>query len=173
MRTIASPRRSPADGRALPSDRAVRPRDARHDRWLLFGGSWGSTLILAYAERYPDRVSEIVIPSVTTTRRSETDWLYRGVARFFPAEWERFRAGAGAADRPAGLCAHLRALLRARRVAGGRHPAARCGVPGGHPGRPDPRPPRSQLPARHRLGTRPRVAGRARGSHRRLGAPRQ
>jgi proline iminopeptidase len=65
------------------------------DRWLLFGGSWGSTLILAYAERYPDRVSEIVIPSVTTNRRSETDWLYRGVARFFPAEWERFRAGAG------------------------------------------------------------------------------
>jgi proline iminopeptidase len=65
------------------------------DRWLLFGGSWGSTLILAYAERYPDRVSEIVIPSVTTNRRSETDWLYRGVARFFPAEWERFLAGAG------------------------------------------------------------------------------
>jgi proline iminopeptidase len=86
------------------------------DRWLLFGGSWGSTLILAYAGRYPDRVSEIVIPNVTTTRRSES---------------------------------------------------------GGHPGDPDPRPPRSQLPARHRLGTRPRVAGRAPGSHRRLGAPRQ
>jgi proline iminopeptidase len=68
------------------------------DRWLLFGGSWGSTLILAYAERHPDRVSEIIIPSVTTTRRSETDWLYRGVARFFPEEWERFRAGAGAGE---------------------------------------------------------------------------
>ena len=63
------------------------------DRWLLFGGSWGSTLILAYAERHPDRVSEIVILAVTTTRRSEIDWLYRGVGRFFPEEWERFRAG--------------------------------------------------------------------------------
>jgi proline iminopeptidase len=61
-------------------------------RWLLYGYSWGSTLLLAYAERHPDRVSEIVISAVTTTRRSEIDWLYRGVGRFFPAEWERFRA---------------------------------------------------------------------------------
>ncbi|WP_110945451.1 prolyl aminopeptidase [Streptomyces avicenniae] len=64
------------------------------DRWLLYGGSWGSTLILAYAEQHPERVSEIVIASVTTTRRSEIDWLYRGVGRFFPEEWERFLAGA-------------------------------------------------------------------------------
>ena len=62
------------------------------ERWLLFGGSWGSTLILAYAERHPERVSEIVILGVTMTRRSEIDWLYRGVGRFFPEEWERFRA---------------------------------------------------------------------------------
>ncbi len=64
------------------------------DRWLLHGGSWGSTLLLAYAEQYPERVSEIVVASVTTTRRSETDWLYRGVGRFFPEQWERFLAGA-------------------------------------------------------------------------------
>lgn len=63
-------------------------------RWLLYGGSWGSTLILAYAERHPERVSEIVIAGVTTTRRSEIDWLYRGVGRFFPEQWERFLAGA-------------------------------------------------------------------------------
>jgi proline iminopeptidase len=61
------------------------------ERWLLSGGSWGSTLILAYAERHPERVSEIVISSVTTSRRLELEWLYRGVARFFPEEWERFR----------------------------------------------------------------------------------
>ncbi|HEX5493595.1 MAG TPA: prolyl aminopeptidase [Mycobacteriales bacterium] len=72
-------------------------------RWLLTGGSWGSTLILAYAERYPERVSEVVISGVTTTRRSEIDWLYRGVARFFPAEWERFRAGVPEADRDGDL----------------------------------------------------------------------
>jgi proline iminopeptidase len=69
------------------------------DRWSLSGASWGSTLLLAYAERHPDRVSEIVIAAVTTTRRSEIDWLYRGVGRFFPAEWERFAAGVPAADR--------------------------------------------------------------------------
>ncbi|MFD0369455.1 prolyl aminopeptidase [Streptomyces sp. NPDC059071] len=69
------------------------------DRWLLYGGSWGSTLILAYAETHPDRVTEIVIPSVTTTRRSETAWLYEGVGRFFPEAHERFRDGVdGAPD---------------------------------------------------------------------------
>jgi proline iminopeptidase len=62
------------------------------ERWLLFGGSWGSTLSLAYAERHPERVSEIILVAVTTTRRVEIDWLYRGVGRFFPEEWERFRA---------------------------------------------------------------------------------
>jgi proline iminopeptidase len=45
------------------------------DRWLLLGGSWGSTLILANAEQYPSRVSGIVLNGVTTTRRSEIDWL--------------------------------------------------------------------------------------------------
>ncbi len=75
------------------------------ERWLLFGGSWGSTLVLAYAERYPHRVSEIVIPAVTTTRRSETDWLYRGVGRFFPAEWDRFRAAVPEAERDGDLVA--------------------------------------------------------------------
>jgi proline iminopeptidase len=72
------------------------------DRWLLYGGSWGSTLILVYAQSYPERVSEIVISAVTTTRRSETDWLYRGVGRFFPEQWERFRAGAAGAAGAAG-----------------------------------------------------------------------
>ena len=64
------------------------------ERWLLYGGSWGSTLILAYAERYPERVSEIVILGATTSRLSEIDWLYRGLDRVFPQEWEQFRAGA-------------------------------------------------------------------------------
>jgi len=75
------------------------------DRWLLHGGSWGSTLSLAYAERHPERVSALVIPSVTTGRRSEIDWLYRGVGRFFPAEWERFRAGVPEDERDGDLLA--------------------------------------------------------------------
>jgi proline iminopeptidase len=60
------------------------------ERWLVSGGSWGSTLALAYAQRYPARVSEIVLNAVTTSRRSEAKWLYGGLARFFPEAWERF-----------------------------------------------------------------------------------
>lgn len=60
------------------------------ERWLVFGGSWGSTLALAYAETYPERTSEMILFGVTTGRHSEVDWLFRGgVARFFPAQWER------------------------------------------------------------------------------------
>ncbi|MDH6131987.1 proline iminopeptidase [Kitasatospora sp. MAA4] len=73
------------------------------DRWLLYGGSWGSTLTLAYAQTHPERVSEIVIAAVTTTRRSEIDWLYRGVGRFFPEQWERFLAGAPGTPRDGDL----------------------------------------------------------------------
>lgn len=62
-------------------------------KWLLHGWSWGSTLLLAYAEQHPERVSEIVIPAVTTTRRSEIDWLYRGAGQIFPEAWDLFRAG--------------------------------------------------------------------------------
>ncbi|MFC9652718.1 MULTISPECIES: prolyl aminopeptidase [unclassified Streptomyces] len=81
------------------------------DRWLLYGGSWGSTLILAYAEIYPERVSDIVISAVTTTRRSETDWLYRGVGRFFPEQWERFLAGAPGTPRDGDIVAAYARLM--------------------------------------------------------------
>jgi proline iminopeptidase len=70
------------------------------DRWLVTGGSWGTTLGLVYAERYPHRVSEMMFSAISTTRRSELGWLYRGAARFFPEEWERFRRGGGDDDLP-------------------------------------------------------------------------
>lgn len=81
------------------------------ERWLLFGGSWGSTLILAYAERHPEHVSEIVITGVTVSRRSDIDWLYHGVGRFFPEEWERFRAGVPEAERAGDLVAAYARLV--------------------------------------------------------------
>ena len=60
------------------------------ERWLVFGGSWGSTLALAYAESHPERVSELVLFGVTTGRHSEIDWLFRsGLQPLFPAQWER------------------------------------------------------------------------------------
>jgi proline iminopeptidase len=68
------------------------------DRWLVRAGSWGCTLALAYALRHPDRLSEIVLSAVSLTRRKEIDWLYGGVSRFFPEEYERFVAEAGTAD---------------------------------------------------------------------------
>lgn len=81
------------------------------ERWMLYGGSWGSTLILAYAQRYPERVSEIVIVGVTTTRRDEIDWLYRGVARLVPGPWEAFRDGVPPGERDGNLPAAYDRLL--------------------------------------------------------------
>ena len=83
------------------------------DRWLLTGGSWGTTLALVYAERYPHRVSQIMLSAITTTRRSEIGWLYRGVARFFPQEWERFRDGAGGTGQDGDLVAAYARLMEA------------------------------------------------------------
>nr|WP_199789502.1 prolyl aminopeptidase [Sorangium cellulosum] len=68
------------------------------DRWLVWGGSWGVTLALAYAQRYPGRVGAMVLVSVTMTRPRDVRWLYRHAGRLFPAEWARFRAGGGGAD---------------------------------------------------------------------------
>jgi proline iminopeptidase len=73
------------------------------DRWLVLGGSWGSTLGLAYAERHPDRVSELVLFAIATTRRREVEWITRDVGRVFPGQWARFRDGVPAADRNGSL----------------------------------------------------------------------
>jgi proline iminopeptidase len=80
-------------------------------RWLLCGGSWGATLALAYAEQHPERVSEMVLSSITTSRRTETAWLYGGAARFFPEAYERFRTALPACDRHGDLVgAYARAM---------------------------------------------------------------
>jgi proline iminopeptidase len=81
------------------------------DRWVIYGGSWGTTLGLAYAEAFPSRVRAMVFAGVTTTRRSEIDWLYRGMAPLCPEEWERFRAGVPADVPDEGLVAAYNALM--------------------------------------------------------------
>ncbi len=61
------------------------------DRWQVFGGSWGSTLALAYAQSHPDRVTELVLRGIFMGRRKELDWLYRfGTSEIFPEAWEKF-----------------------------------------------------------------------------------
>ena len=58
------------------------------DRWQVFGGSWGSTLALAYAQAHPERVTELVLRGIFTVRRKEYDWLYRfGTNQLFPDAW--------------------------------------------------------------------------------------
>jgi proline iminopeptidase len=62
------------------------------ERWVILGGSWGSTLSLAYAEDHPDAVAAMVLWGVTTGRRSEADWLFRdGLEPLFPEQWEQRR----------------------------------------------------------------------------------
>ncbi len=63
------------------------------DRWVILGLSWGTTLALAYAQTYPDRVRALVLGLVTTTSRREVEWITEDMGRIFPREWDRF-AGA-------------------------------------------------------------------------------
>ena len=61
------------------------------EKWMLFGGSWGSGLAVEYAERHPERVSNLVLVAFWLMGRTEVDWLYRGgVASVFPDQWDRF-----------------------------------------------------------------------------------
>jgi proline iminopeptidase len=81
------------------------------ERWLVIGGSWGSTLALAYTERFPERVSEMVLFSVVTTSRREVLWVTRDVGRYFPEEWARFRDGVPATERDGDLVGAYYGLL--------------------------------------------------------------
>jgi proline iminopeptidase len=62
------------------------------DHWTILGLSWGTTLGLAYAQLYPQRVSALVLGLVTTTSRREVDWVTRGIGCVFPQEWDCFAA---------------------------------------------------------------------------------
>ena len=60
------------------------------ERWLLTGVSWGTTLALAYAQAYPERISEIVLAAVTTTSRDEVKWITETIGCIFPEAWSEF-----------------------------------------------------------------------------------
>ncbi len=81
------------------------------ERWLILGSSWGTTLGLAYAQRHPERVSAMVLNGVTTTRRSEIDWLYRGLGARLPEAFERFRQGVPEGERDSDLVEAYRRRL--------------------------------------------------------------
>ena len=71
------------------------------DKWMVFGGSWGSTLSLAYAQTHPDRVTELVLRGIFLFDQYELDWLYRdgGAAALYPDKWEEFLAPIAEDDR--------------------------------------------------------------------------
>jgi proline iminopeptidase len=81
------------------------------DRWLIFGGSWGSTLALIYAQRYPDRLLGLILRGIFLCRRHEIQWFYQsGASRIFPDHWHDFIAPIPAAERHDMVAAYYKRL---------------------------------------------------------------
>jgi len=78
--------------------------------WLVFGGSWGSTLALAYGEAHPDRCTGFILRGVFLCRRSEIDWFLYGLRNLFPEPWETFAGAIPGAERGDLLGAYYRRL---------------------------------------------------------------
>lgn len=84
------------------------------EQWLVFGGSWGSTLALAYAETYPERVSALIVRGIFTATREEAHWYYQfGASQMFPDKWECFLAPIPEAERGDLITAYNRRLTGA------------------------------------------------------------
>jgi len=79
-------------------------------QWLVFGGSWGSTLALAYGEAHPQRCLGFILRGVFLFRRSETDWFLQGMRMFFPQAWRRFQEFLPPEERPTLLASYYRRL---------------------------------------------------------------
>ncbi len=90
------------------------------DRWLVFGGSWGSTLALAYAETHPARASALVLRGIFLLRKAELDWFYEqglGASALYPDFWEDYVAQIPAAERGDMMGAYYRRLTGSDRAA--------------------------------------------------------
>jgi proline iminopeptidase len=83
----------------------------RIERWQVFGGSWGSTLALAYAETHPDRVTELVLRGIFMLRRSELEWFYqKGCDMLYPDAWGKYLAAIPQAEHGDLIAAYHRRL---------------------------------------------------------------
>jgi proline iminopeptidase len=88
------------------------------ERWLVFGGSWGSTLALAYAEMHPARVTELVLRGIFMLRKRELDWFYQeGASAMYPDRWEDYLAPIPPAERGDLMRAFHRRLTGSDRAA--------------------------------------------------------
>lgn len=87
------------------------------ESWLVCGGSWGSALALAYAEKHPERVTEMVLRGVFTVRRWELQWYYQhGASLLFPDKWEHFVSPVPEEERGDMIAAYNRMLTGTDRV---------------------------------------------------------
>jgi proline iminopeptidase len=80
------------------------------ERWLVFGGSWGSTLAIAYAIEHPERCAGLVLRGIFLCRKSEIDWFLYGVRNLFPEAWSSFAGRIPAAERDDLLAAYYKRL---------------------------------------------------------------
>jgi len=81
------------------------------ERWMVFGGSWGSTLAIAYAEHHPQRCLALVLRGIFLCRRSEIDWFLYGLRAIFPEAWRAFSGYVPEAERDDLLTAYHRRLV--------------------------------------------------------------
>jgi len=95
----------------LVADMEVIRQQLGIDKWLIFGGSWGSTLALAYAETHAERVSGLILRGVFLARQQDIHWFYQqGASRVFPQYWQDFIQPVDAADRGDILPAYYKLL---------------------------------------------------------------
>lgn len=81
------------------------------EQWLVFGGSWGSTLGLVYAETHPERVSGLILRGIFLCREQDIHWFYQhGASRLFPEQWEQYLAPVAESDRHDMVSAYYRLL---------------------------------------------------------------
>ena len=81
------------------------------ERWLVFGGSWGSTLAIAYGEAHPERCTGFILRGIFLCRKTEIDWFLYGLRTLFPEAWREFAGGIPEAERPDLLAAYYRRLV--------------------------------------------------------------
>lgn len=100
------------DTPSLLDDMEAIRRELKIKRWVLFGGSWGSTLSLLYAEKYPERLLGLILRGIFLCRKSEIDWFYQhGASLIFPDYWEDFIAPIPEGEREDMLSAYYKRLV--------------------------------------------------------------
>ncbi len=98
------------DTHSLVGDMEAMRRHLEIDQWLLFGGSWGSSLALAYAEAHPSVCAGLILRGIFLCRKQEVDWFMAGMRQFFPEAWDAFMGYLTEEERADPLAAYYRRL---------------------------------------------------------------